>query len=496
MKKIFLPIVICAGLFIGEASAATINSALVSDFENSIVTVTGDVEAGETGVTVLIMKKGESLKPGDLSGKNATIQNAVITGNTYEASFKFVAEEGAYSVYVGNSDTPYDFEYVEKKNVLQFVDDLGKKKVSESEIFAKLEKYGPSIGVNVDFADTETKEKYVAKNVLEYSERIAKDGLTGVKNVITLIKSELEFVEKLNQSPTASSVNLLIEEYKDIAEIDVTTYNTLTDNEKVKLCLMFVEADYIDAQNFADYSNMKTFREDFEKQVSNIIDSRVNVRPGGSGGSGGAPSGLPVIVDKEPTGVIPGNEATPGIGTKIFDMFSDVWDTEWAWESILYAVDNGIMVGVGDNKFAPNDNLTREQFAKIITLAFGLYDPQSVSDYADVDTTHWASSYVASAKINNVMKGIDDKNFGIDRAISREDICVAIYRACEMAGYEFSNEKVDFTDYGEISDYAKEAVAKMSGNGIISGMGDGRFAPKSPATRAQAAKIIYYVLKR
>ncbi len=495
MKKIFLPIVICAGLFMAEANAATINSVVVSDFDNSIVTVTGEVEAGENSVTVLIMKKGESLQPGDLSGNNATIQNAVITGNTYTSSFKFVAEEGTYSAYVGNSATPYDFEYVEKNNVLQFVDDLGRRLVPEGEIFTKMKKYGPSIGINVDFADTEGKEKYVAKNVWEYSQRIAQNGIDGVKNVISLIKSELEFMEQLKQSPTASSVNILIERYKSIAEIDVTNYNKLTDNEKTKLCLLFVEADYSDMQKFSDYSNMNKFREDFLKQVNLIISNRVNPGLGGSGGSGGGSSSLSVIVGQEPGGAVTGGEVTPEPGMKIFEMFSDINDTEWAWDSILYVVDNDIMIGVGNNKFAPNDNLTREQFAKIITVAFGLYNPESVSDFADIGESHWASSYVASAKINGVMKGIDDRNFGVGRAISREDICVAIYRACKMAGYEFSSEKTDFTDYGEVSDYAKEAVAKMAGSGILSGIGDGRFAPKSPATRAQAAKIIYSVLE-
>ena len=69
-----------------------------------------------------------------------------------------------------------------------------------------------------------------------------------------------------------------------------------------------------------------------------------------------------------------------------------------------------------------------------------------------------------------------------------------IYNAAVLSNKGFSKTKTDFNDYEEIAQYAKTAVSTLAGAGIINGMGDGSFEPNSPATRAQAAKIIYEVI--
>ena len=68
------------------------------------------------------------------------------------------------------------------------------------------------------------------------------------------------------------------------------------------------------------------------------------------------------------------------------------------------------------------------------------------------------------------------------------------YELAKENGYTFANPKTDFTDFEEVSDYAKEAVSMLAGEGIINGMGDGSFAPKKETTRAQAAKLMYAVI--
>ena len=496
MKKIFLPIVVCSSLLAGAANAATVDSVVVSDFENSILTVQGTIEEGEKGVSILIMKKGQKLDVGDLSGDESSIQNAVINENKYNSTFKFDVAEGVYEVYASNCDTPYEFEYISKESVLQFVEDLGNKTIPLSEIYSKMSRYGGSLGVDLSFAVTEKEQSYLAQNIFDYSQRIKENGIDGVKNVVSLTEAELEFMEKLKEAPAAASVNTLLSEYSESAEIDLSAYNNLTTTEKTKVCLEFVETEY---------NNMKDFREDFEKEVEDAEDDNSGTGGGGTGGggsgggngSGSNSSNLSTIVNNSTGTTIGtvGNTEEPE-GAKLFEMFNDLSDIQWAWEPILYMVDNEIMVGVGDGKFAPDDTLTREQFAKIITLAFGLYNENEVSDFTDISEDHWASSYVASAKKNGIMNGFEDGSFGLGNAISREDICVTIYRAALNAGIEFSGENTDFTDFGEISDYAKEAVSKMAGSGIISGMGDGTFSPKSPATREKTAKIVYSVLNR
>ena len=79
--------------------------------------------------------------------------------------------------------------------------------------------------------------------------------------------------------------------------------------------------------------------------------------------------------------------------------------------------------------------------------------------------------------------------------MSRQDMAVVIFRTAEKLGLELSGEAQAFDDNDDIADYAKNAVASLTASGIINGMGDGIFAPKSTVTRAQAAKVIYGLMK-
>ena len=69
-----------------------------------------------------------------------------------------------------------------------------------------------------------------------------------------------------------------------------------------------------------------------------------------------------------------------------------------------------------------------------------------------------------------------------------------IHRVFELLNAEVSGEAVSFDDDANIADYAKTAVEVLTGAGILNGMGDGTFAPKSTVTRAQSAKVVYELL--
>ena len=485
MKKIVTFLIVAGLLEASIAEAATINSCKVTDFDNSIITVEGTVDEGEKNVTVAVMPEGTALDTGKFYSDAVSVQDAEIADGKFSVSFKFIADEGKYVVNATNAES-MDFEWINKESVLEFVDKLGKGQVSATDVYEDLAYYGPSVGVDVSFAKTGEDQNYLAENVRDYAERIEKDGIEGVKNVVNLTRSELEFMEKLESASVASSVNNLIEEYTVSAEIDVTAYNKLTNNQKLKACTELIEGKY---------SDMDKFRSDFIAAIEKA--KKQGSTGGGSTGGGGSSSGglkpsgtaLPI---QTTTGQYADNES--GKNARLFDIFDDIGNVSWGWESILYAYDNGIMNGVGEKQFNPNGVLTREQFAKIITVAFDKYDKNAVASFKDVDAGNWAASYIASAKNAGLMNGINDSNFGFGKSLTREDICVVIYRAAKNAGITFEIQKTDFSDYKEVSDYAKEAVSFMAGKGIISGMGDGTFAPKGNATRVQAAKLIYAVL--
>lgn len=93
--------------------------------------------------------------------------------------------------------------------------------------------------------------------------------------------------------------------------------------------------------------------------------------------------------------------------------------------------------------------------------------------------------------------GVSDTEFGIGREITREQMAAMIYRAVKSSGLDIPRKAAaEFSDYGAISDYAKEACGFMSETGIMNGKTGGVFDPSAAATRAEAAKVIYELLLR
>ena len=145
--------------------------------------------------------------------------------------------------------------------------------------------------------------------------------------------------------------------------------------------------------------------------------------------------------------------------------------------------------------FDPNANVTRSEFVKMIAVALG-FDMQNKScEFDDLNESMWQYPYIAAASGLGIVNGYSDGSFGINEPISRQDMAVIAERALRKYGKSFSDGKSDFTDDGDISQYARDAIANLVGAGIITGMPDGTYAPKSNVTRAQAAVIIYRALK-
>lgn len=168
-------------------------------------------------------------------------------------------------------------------------------------------------------------------------------------------------------------------------------------------------------------------------------------------------------------------------------LFNDLNNYEWAKDSIEALCKKGIVSGKGDGVFDPGGYVTREEFAKLVTMAAEVYYEDAWCGFDDVPSGSWYYSYVASGVKSGIINGINDKVFGTGRRITREDMAVMIYRAMEG---KIEKSDVSIPDEADIADYAKGPVKCMYGAGILSGMDDGSFAAKKPANRAEAAVII------
>lgn len=212
---------------------------------------------------------------------------------------------------------------------------------------------------------------------------------------------------------------------------------------------------------------------------------------GGSGGGGGSSSGGYNAGTATP--VLPG-------GTQRTDYFSDMDGYEWALDAVNALTAAGVINGKsGDMKlFAPSDTVTREEFVKMIMLALKLSDGSVATgaDYADVDVQSWYAPYISAAVSYGIINGVSPERFGVGEPITRQDMAAIVFRAMKCA-YDIRDIEQTAAPFGDhIDEYALAAVGYLSSKGIISGYPDGTFGAERTADRAEAAQIIYNVVRQ
>ena len=182
--------------------------------------------------------------------------------------------------------------------------------------------------------------------------------------------------------------------------------------------------------------------------------------------------------------------------------FKDVPKGHWAYDQIMWMLDNKIIEGMGNGLFGPNDNVTRAQFAKmmVLTLNIRLYSPGTPS-FLDVGKKDWEYPYVESAKtyLTGFRTSAGDYFRPSQNAV-REDMAVALVKAL---GYQ--NESVDenyflnqFADAGQISANLRKYVALSVKHKLIEGYtqnGRTLFNPQGNLTRAEASTLLYRAFK-
>lgn len=167
----------------------------------------------------------------------------------------------------------------------------------------------------------------------------------------------------------------------------------------------------------------------------------------------------------------------------------------WARENIAYLANRGLVHGIGNDLFDPEGIITRAQFAQILANMSGDNFASCRTDVFTDVTDQWFAPAVAWA-VETEIVDTDQQIYQPEMPISREDMALMLYRYVRnvaKADLPVVNEPVDFTDAGQISQKAADAVKLMQQGGIINGIPDGdqlRFGPKQQATRAEASAMI------
>lgn len=173
------------------------------------------------------------------------------------------------------------------------------------------------------------------------------------------------------------------------------------------------------------------------------------------------------------------------------DSFSDVSPDDWFYDAGTFVIEQGLFSGISETEFAPNDNMSR---AMLVTVLFRMADqPQSGEPgFADVSKDEWYAGAVSWASENGIVSGSGNNEFAPNREITREETAVILYKFAKSQGIDVSasSDLSTFADDNEISDWAGEAMHWAISTGLISGKGNGIIDPKGKATRAENAVIL------
>ncbi|KWX70362.1 hypothetical protein AMQ84_29690 [Paenibacillus riograndensis] len=177
--------------------------------------------------------------------------------------------------------------------------------------------------------------------------------------------------------------------------------------------------------------------------------------------------------------------------------FEDVNASYWAHDVIQRMAAKQIVLGVSDTAFAPKQNVTRAEFASLITRALGISATKSAV-FQDVESTKWYAASIAAAYEAGVVTGRSTDTFAPEDTISREEMASMIYKAyLHQTGQNAAfNRQSDFKDAGTISGWAVNAVAAVQELGLISGRGNHLFMPQEQVNRAESAQVISLLLDK
>lgn len=485
----------------------------------------------------------------------------------FNTNFYFEGESGIYSVFVIKGDEIFKdrFIYLSQQDIKNYTDKInGAKSGEELQIIfdADYHKLYKICDIGIDDI-TEQNSKKFYNTLLEIKNEKEFINLTDIKNAIT----ESILISDFYTSDITESQKILDKITKSFSDESVSYLKLYNKNESLKQNVakkmkevnvsriknfenLFIETvPYVNIQNAHNAYEKKeivnelkddiTFKEkeyffglNETKQV-NIISSinekyssfkeflmlisnkcseyranenknnQQNTNIGGTGSTTNRNNSTTVV----------GWDSQPQI--ELNYEFNDMNNYEWAENAVDFLYKKGVINGKGNNKFAPEDSIKREEFVVMAVNLFYASEQYKSVDFADVKKNMWYSDKIAVAYQKKIINGISDEMFGIGTEITRQDASVVCSRIAadlyelaqeseetsnsdELHGGIFEYTDIDtdpFNDFEDVSDYAKEPVKRMFKAGIINGMPNGNFMPENNMSRAEAAVMLYRLYK-
>ncbi|MBQ3124312.1 MAG: S-layer homology domain-containing protein [Clostridia bacterium] len=362
-------------------------------------------------------------------------------------------------------------------DIIAYITDSG---ATAEGLKSRIESNKDLLAIDTGATDYVTYIDNVCQDIINYSAEY--NGNAGVKSLNDLkgiIKqyTGLRAVNGANED-TLYGVFEAYKNYFELPEESFNKYNGFARETRDKALRLLIKKNFVKNSDlvtaFIEGVNTAETAEDTPTTPPVII---IPPTTGGGNGNGGAISG-DVSAPTTPT--------QPTVPT-----FIDVPASHWANSYVTALASKKIINGYDDNTFKPNNNVTREEFVKMIVGATGILTDGAECEFNDVAKTAWYYEFIASAYSAGVVSGITDTAFGVGRNITRQDVAVIAARIIQyLKPGTTAPADTTLTDIDTVSDYAVSSVKLLNGMGIINGFDDGSFMPHNALTRAEAATII------
>ena len=177
-------------------------------------------------------------------------------------------------------------------------------------------------------------------------------------------------------------------------------------------------------------------------------------------------------------------------GGMAYGRFEDVLYGAWYHDPVRYVFEHGLMTGVSGTEFAPDADVTRGMF---VTCLYRMEnEPKTAMNhhFTDVAENAYYAEAVAWVSGNNIAAGVSDEKFAPEENITREQMAAILFRYAAWKGQDArADDNCSYADADEISDYALKAVVWVTDNLLMQGSDDNRFMPMENATRAEVAAV-------
>ncbi len=394
-----------------------------------------------------------------------------------------------YTALAARCDYTLTTQFIEAFNKAKAVLNLNEGTAANAETLVST--YKSVIGLNTGATSYYAKLKTAAGRARACAAIVGKDFLPTDTSAVVQAFEKAVLTELINETDTSNRSSLItyIEAINaQDGNISTANYNStyLTDTDRADILTAMAQA--VQSAPFADASEVKT---KFEALCAAKVEAAQNPPAQVVGGGGGGKTSRVSIGTDKAT-------VTDTAQTPTETAFSDVSATHWAAEAVNALCARGIVNGTGNGTFAPDAQIKREEFVKLIVCALDLPAEQTEKAFDDVPDDAWYYPYVMQAYALNVVQGIDFDTFGTGESITREQMCTVIYRAMKLKdiNIDTNDAQLNFADGEEIATYAQDAIAALYRGGVINGVGNNCIAPRDMATRAQAAKMLYMLMKK